>query len=108
LLGEVLFNKARKKRQEINEFFVEETRADQTTIPLIVAGTPDNFDVRFDRKRAFDLTRKNMKNEPSATDTKVTPDNFRIEWEEDKKKPTEQPKPVLQDKTDDFEVEWEE
>jgi hypothetical protein len=108
LLGEVLFNKARKKRHEINEFFVEETRADQTTIPLIVAGTPDNFDVRFDRKRAFDLTRKNMKNESSAADTKVSPDNFRIEWEEDKKKPPEQPKPVLQNKTDDFEVEWEE
>ena len=108
LLGEVLFNKARKKRQEINEFFVEKNRADQTTIPLIVAGTPDNFDVRFDRKRAFDLSRKNMKNESSAADTKVSPDNFRIEWEEDKKKPTEQPKPVLQNKTDDFEVEWEE
>lgn len=108
LLGEVLFNKARKKKQELNEFMVEETRADQTTIPLIIAGTPDNFDVRFDRRRAFDLTRKNMKNDASAPDTKISPDNFRIEWEEDKKKPTEQPKPVLQNKTDDFEVEWEE
>ncbi len=108
LLSEILFNKARKKKAEISEFMVEETREDQTTIPLIIAGTPDQFDVRFDRRRAFDLSRKTMKEEDPSVENRPAPNNFRIEWEEPEKKPEEAAKPVSKQNSSDFEVEWEE
>ncbi len=59
LLSEVLFNKARKKKKEMDEFLIEDDPKSQTTIPLIIAGTPDDFYVKFDRKRAFSLTKHN-------------------------------------------------
>jgi len=103
LLSEVLFNKARKKK-EINEFMVEETQADQTTIPLIIAGTPDAFDVKFDRRRAFDLTRKNMQH-PASSTSKPDAGNFRIEWDEDKPAPKDAPA-NNNESPSDFKVEW--
>jgi hypothetical protein len=107
LLSEVLFNKARKKKKELDEFLVEETKADQTTIPLIIAGTPAKYDVHFDRKRAFNLSRRNFKDDGVSIENKPPPHNFKIEWEESE--------PV--DKTDsinhsrngsDFLIEWDE
>jgi hypothetical protein len=80
LLSDVLFNKPRKKKKEIEEFLVEETLEDQTTIPLIVAGTPANFDVKFDRRKAFNLTRSTMKNTSAKQNPQQpVPENFRIE-----------------------------
>jgi|WetSurSiteA1Bulk_404760.scaffolds.fasta_scaffold03146_2 hypothetical protein len=107
LLSEVLFNKARKKKQEINDFLIEENQADQTTIPLIIAGTPENFDVRFDRRRAFDLTHKNLKEESSA-ESKPSSDNFKIEWEEPVKKQEEVSHPESREDGSDFIIEWNE
>jgi hypothetical protein len=107
LLSDVLFNKARKKKQEINEFMVEETRADQTTIPLIIAGTPDNFDVSFDRKRAFSLTRNNMKANRRSETVKPPSSNFKIEWE-DSDQEIETEKPDNSTNSSDFTIEWEE
>jgi len=107
LLSEVLFNKARKKKKEIDEFLIEETSEEQTTIPLIIAGTPDDFEVRFDRKKAFRLTRSNVKNSPANSITLPDKQNFQIEWEEpEDQQPvqnTESPNP----NPSDFEVEWE-
>jgi hypothetical protein len=107
LLSEVLFNKARKKKQEINEFLIEENRTDQTTIPLIIAGTPDNFDVHFDRKKAFGLTRSNMKNNEITEEKKPNSGNFKIEWEEPEEK-TRENKPVTPSDQSDFVIEWDE
>lgn len=108
LLSEVLFNKARQKRQEINEFMVEESSPDKTTIPLIIAGTPDNFNVRFDRRRAFDLTRKNLKDGQGAEKPPARND-FKIEWEEPESKPVSvDAPPANQQDASDFKVEWEE
>lgn len=107
LLSEVLFNKARKKKKEINEFMVEETRADQTTIPLMIAGTPDDFEVKFDRKKAFSLTRGNLKKNGENGTPVSEPDPVKIEWEE----PEKTEKTVKTDKpentSNDFKVEWE-
>jgi hypothetical protein len=106
LLSEVLFNKARKKKKEMEEFMVENSREDQTTIPLILAGTPDKFDVKFDRKRAFSLTRKKM---GQGSDRIPEAGNFRIDWDEKRTDPS-----VIMDTTssvtrqNDFKIEWEE
>jgi hypothetical protein len=105
LLSEVLFNKARHKKREMDDFMVEESRADQTTIPLIIAGTPDKFDVRFDKKRAFNFTRENTKNNTVTGKNKPAPDNFNIEWEEPKEKSKEN-KPATQNDKSDFVIEW--
>jgi hypothetical protein len=107
LLSEVLFNKARKKKKEIDEFLVEESRADQTTIPLIISGKPDDFEVRLDKKRAFSITRDNIKDKAPGGAIKPASNNFKIEWEEPEEKEN---KPVTREKADDsdFNVEWEE
>ncbi len=107
LLSEVLFNRARKKKKEMDEFLVEETREDRTTIPLIIAGTPDNFDVRFDRKKAFSLTRRNMNNSVPP-ENKPDPGNFKIQWEEPRDKGTATKQDDSKSNSSDFEIEWNE
>jgi hypothetical protein len=105
LLSEVLFNKARKKKKEMDEFLVEENREDQTMIPLILAGTPDKFDVKFDRKKAFSLTRKKMEKSSS----KIPDDGkFRIDWEDARKEPAGVVDPPAGKKQNDFKIEWDE
>lgn len=102
LLSQVLFNKARKKKKEIDEFLVDESTGGQTTIPLIIAGKPSDFDVRFDRKKAFRLSR-----DPNSI--KPKPDNagnIRVEWDEPKETPAD--KPLPSSKSQDIVIEWEE
>jgi hypothetical protein len=108
LLSEILFNKARKKKKEIDEFLVEEKPADQTSIPLIIEGTPDNFDVHFDRKRAFGLTRSNNKKSTAEDKNKSAPGNFKIEWEEPDKTVTKEKKDNAKNDQSDFVIEWNE
>jgi hypothetical protein len=104
LLSEVLFNKARKKKKEMDEFQQEENPEDQTTIPLIIAGTPDNYEVKFDSKRAFDLNRKNLtKSNPGSGEG-----NFKIEWDEKAKEPDNSEKSAAGKDQDEFTIEWEE
>ncbi len=109
LLSEVLFNKARKKKKEMNEFFVEDDIGSQTTIPLLIAGTPDNFDVKFDRKRAFSLTRQHI-DKPADRKQPVKEENgVRVEWEENKA--TQEPvrkKETKNKQEDEIQVEWNE
>jgi hypothetical protein len=108
LLSDVLFNKPRKKKKEIEEFLVEETLEDQTTIPLIVAGTPTNFDVKFDRRKAFNLTRSTMKNTSvKQNPQQPVPENFKVEWEEPAEKKLEK-KENKTDGSSDIIIEWEE
>ena len=109
LLSEVLFNKARKKKKEMDEFLIEDDPKSQTTIPLVIAGTPNDFYVKFDRKRAFSLTKHNpdkpLVNEPDMPDA----GNFKIEWDEPGKGPSTVKKTdELQNKQDDFKIEWDE
>jgi hypothetical protein len=104
LLSEMLFNKARNKRTDMDEYLVEED-GQRTTIPLIIAGTPDNFDVKFDRRRAFDLTRRNAVQQGSVAEPDKS--QFRIEWDEEKQAPAAGTKPKPND-DDDFTIEWDE
>ncbi len=102
LLSEVLFNKARKKKKELNEFLVEEdSPSNQTTIPLIIAGTPNDFDVKFDRRKAFSLTKNNK-----IINEKPKPDNFRVEWEEPAGTPASKGSPELPESG--VVIEWDE
>lgn len=108
LLSEVLFNRSRKKKKEIDEFLMEESREDQTTIPLMIVGTPNDYDVRFDRKKAFSITRDNIRSKDSGTAGKPSSDNFRIEWEEPEKR-NDVKKPVPEaEKDTDIVIEWDE
>ncbi|MFO7369939.1 MAG: AsmA-like C-terminal region-containing protein [Bacteroidales bacterium] len=107
LLSEVLFNKARKKKKEIDEFLMEDSREDQTTIPLMIVGTPDNYDVRLDKKKAFSITRDNIRGKDTGSAGKSSSDNFRIEWEEpEPKKEIKKPVPEAE-KDNDIVIEWE-
>ena len=106
LLSEVLFNKARKKKKEIDEFLVEESAADHTTIPLIIAGTPDNFDVKFDRRKAFNLSTRNKTNTSMETKLKPENNNIRVEWEEPAK--TEKKETTTKSNPSDIVIEWDE
>ncbi|MBN1143685.1 MAG: hypothetical protein JXA72_04655 [Bacteroidales bacterium] len=107
LLSEVLFNKARKKKKEIDEFLMEDSREDQTTIPLMIVGTPDNYDVRIDKKKAFSITRDNIRGKDTGSAGKSSSDNFRIEWEEpEPKKEIKKPVPEAE-KDNDIVIEWE-
>jgi hypothetical protein len=109
LLSEVLFNKARKKKKEMDEFMIEEDPKSQTTIPLIIAGTPNDFYVKFDRKRAFSLTRHNTEKTPVPKSDLPDAGNFKIEWEGTRKEPPAIKKPdEIQNKQDDFKIEWDE
>jgi hypothetical protein len=108
LLSEVMFKKARKKSKEIDDFLIEETKADQTTIPLIIKGTPENFDVRFDRKRAFDLTRKNLKGITDVGTYKPVTNNFIINWDETEIENDTIPFEKEKSGSSDFKIEWEE
>ncbi len=109
LLSEVLFNKARKKKKEMDEFLIEDDPKLQTTIPLIIAGTPADFYVKFDRKRAFSLTNRNTEKTPLQKTDLPDAGNYRIEWEEPGKEPaTVKKADELQNKQDDFKIEWDE
>lgn len=102
LLSEVLFNKARSKRREINDFYVSREIEERFTIPLIVAGTPDNFDVQFDKQRAFSIAGDE---DVKKTDVKkdIPAEDFVIEWDEPGDTViTESASP----QTNDFIIEW--
>jgi len=102
LLSEVLFNKARKKKKEMDEFLVIENREDQTTVPLIIAGTPADFDVKFDRRKAFSITRKKYDPDVKVPDS----DNFKIDWDDRKESTIEDRVPA--GSQEDFKIEWDE
>jgi hypothetical protein len=108
LLSEVLFKKARKKTKEMENFLSEETREDQTTIPLKIIGTPDNFDVCFDRKKAFDLTRNTIKAGDASGEKIATSANFRVEWDESDQNDINVTRLAGRKDTSDFIIDWNE
>jgi hypothetical protein len=107
LLSEILFNKARKKKKELDVFLVEDNTEDQTTIPFIIAGSPDLFDVKLDRKKAFSLTKNKITNKNDDISLKPGSNNVKVEWEEnepDKKKNSKE----VKNNESGIVVEWEE
>jgi hypothetical protein len=105
LLSEVLFNKARNKKKEIDDFLIEDNPQERTTIPLIVAGTPDDFDVNLDRRKVFGLGNKNRNDRKE--NIKPPSENVKIEWD-DPVKETKQQKTTTKSNSSDVVIEWDE
>jgi hypothetical protein len=82
LLSEVLFNRARSKRKEINEFSIKRNIEDRFTIPLVFTGTPDNYDVHLDRQRAFSLAGENNDVNGAPVKEEESRKDFVIEWDD--------------------------
>ena len=61
-LSELLAKKARVKKEN-NEFTVLEKDGERVSIFLTIAGNPDDFRVRYDRKEAVNQIRQDMKTE---------------------------------------------
>ena len=59
-LSDVLFKKAKRKKKEIEDYLIMENDAEKTVIPVSIIGNPDDFNVEFDSKRAFDLIKENL------------------------------------------------
>jgi hypothetical protein len=105
LLSEVLFNKARNKKKEIDDFLIEDNPQERTTIPLIVAGTPDDFDVNLDRRKVFGLGNKNRNDRKE--NIKPPSENVKIEWDEPVKE-TNPEKKTTKSNSSDVVIEWDE
>jgi hypothetical protein len=65
--------------------------------------------VRFDRRKAFDLSRKAPKEESiSGKQEPVSNKNFEIEWDDSEIRQEKVEKPVSSGNKGDFTIEWEE
>jgi hypothetical protein len=120
-LSDVLFKKARRKKQEMEEYLIMEDAVEKTVIPISIIGNPDDFKVAFDSKRAFDLIRENLqqqgaemksifgrKNISSPEKSGEKMDQPAFEWKEDQTK-----SPLLKEKKthqagDEIRIKWEE
>ena len=101
-LSELLARKARKKRNDINEFgIVENDGLGKLTIPIKITGKGNNYHVEFDKHRAIGSLRKNISDQKEELkdlfNAKKTedhsqnlPDNqnkeFNIDWNEGNEK----------------------
>jgi hypothetical protein len=119
-LSDVLFNKAKRKRKEIDDYLIMENDMKQTIIPLSIIGKPDQFDVNFDSKKAFDLVRENIQKQgtemkgifgnqqnPNQNDTLKSNNRQMIDWEEEKRQiPQKENRSRQSD--DGLQIKWEE
>jgi hypothetical protein len=118
-LSDVLFNKAKRKKKEIDEYLVMEENTDETIIPISIIGNPDDFKVNFDSKKAFYLIRENIQQQGTEMkglqggiiqEGEKTPKSHQhiIEWDDDPaEKPRKEETPI-HPTDDDVQIKWEE
>ncbi|MBL7110942.1 MAG: hypothetical protein ISS19_03255 [Bacteroidales bacterium] len=102
-LSEILSNKTRNNRRDQQEFgVVEDDGLGRTKLYLSIKGTPDDYDISYDRKSAIQSVRERMSEEKSELKTILNEefglfkgDTTEFTKQEDKNKP-------------DFIIEWEE
>lgn len=104
LLSEVLFNKARKKKKDFDEFLVEDNKSEQAAIPLLFSGTPDNNTVKLDKRKVLNLGRNKSKED--LPEKKSNPGEFTFE-DEASEKPAASTKNETKNNASDFDIEWE-
>ena len=120
-LSDVLFKKAKRKKKEIDDYLIMENDVEKTIIPVSIIGTPDNYTVAFDSKRAFDLIRENLQQQGTEMkglfDGKSTPLNEQaekknnqhiIEWEEDQPDQPQQKEIKTPPSGDEIRIKWKE
>ncbi|NJK85211.1 MAG: AsmA-like C-terminal region-containing protein [Bacteroidales bacterium] len=96
-LSDLLAKKARKKKKEIDEFGIVEEDGLGLVIPVKIVGKGNDFDVAFDRKKAFSIFKKNVADERQE---------FKNLIKEDKQVTNQQTKEDNQNK--EFIIDWEE
>jgi hypothetical protein len=119
-LSDVLFNKAKRKKKDIEEYLVMEDNVDETIIPISILGNPDNFKVNFDSKKAFFLIRENIQRQGTDTkglrggsnqeDVKAGKSDLQhtIDWEEDPTVETPKKETPIRSSDDEIQIKWEE
>jgi hypothetical protein len=119
-LTDILFRKAKRKQKEIDDYLLMENEPEKTTIPISIIGTPDDYKVQFDSKKAFDLIKENLQKEgkeikdafgrdkSSSSEKANKSEDNTIEWED---KETRQPR-IKESKTnksdDELRIKWDE
>jgi hypothetical protein len=119
-LSDVLFNKAKRKKKEIEEYLVMEDNVDETIIPISIIGNPDDFKVNFDSKKAFYLIREKIQQQgtemksptgesiPEDSKTQMNHPQHIIEWDNDPVDETPKKETPIRPSDDDIQIKWEE
>ncbi len=77
-LTDILFKKARKKRQEIDNFgIIEDDGIGKISVPLRIVGKNDKYNSSFDKQTALDDIKKNI-NEEKKTIKNIIQEEFSI------------------------------
>jgi hypothetical protein len=102
-MTELLFNKARKKRKEMDDFgIIEDDELGKISIPLKFIGEGDNYEITFDRKTALGTLKKNIQNEKKVLG-KILRDEFDYSHRDSTIKEKE-----INNKSAGFNISWEE
>jgi hypothetical protein len=118
-LSDVLFNKAKRKKKEIDDYLIMEDIGDETIIPISIIGKPDDFKVNFDSKKAFFMIKEKI--QQKGTDMKSFPEGSHqedakvqnskqhiIEWDEDRTDETPKKEIPIRSSGDEIHIKWEE
>ncbi len=118
-LSDVLFKKAKHKKQNIEDYLIMENEENKTVIPISIIGTPDNYKVEFDGRKAFELIKERLNNESneikhifnkenaSMNKNNETRKSFSVQWEEENIRPdTLKTKKYKTD--NEFQIKWDE
>ena len=102
LMTDLLFNKAREKRKEINNFgIIEDDRLGKISIPLRLTGMGDKYEISFDKQTALNTLKKSIQNEKKALG-----DIFKEEFNSNEKD-TAGKENFLNRKSTNYNVSWE-
>jgi hypothetical protein len=102
-MTDLLFNKARKKRKEIENFgIIEDDELGKISIPLRFTGKGDKYEITFDKKTALSTLKKNIQNEK-----KVIGNIFQEEFNYSRKD-TADKENYINKKGMDYNISWEE
>jgi hypothetical protein len=102
-MTDLLFNKARKKRKEINDFgIIEDDELGKISVPLKFIGQGDKYEITFDKKAALGTLKNNIQNEKKALGN-IFREEFNYSHEDSNLKEKD-----INNKNTDYNISWEE
>ncbi|MBN1598389.1 MAG: hypothetical protein JW894_08845 [Bacteroidales bacterium] len=116
MLSDLLWKKAKKKKPENNEFgYVIDDGLGKTTLPLVINGKGDEFEVHYDKKQASRIVRQKLKEEKEELkklfnadkDTINSSEEYRIKLEDTRSDDTENVGNENSETDQEFIIEWE-